>query len=315
MPTRFDAGSRWIGNSGCAGATAPHVGTCAACCLSSIAGASQRVGSSRRPTSMRRNGCRRHTNHAWPARRICATSRRARAARRTSSSRPSRTSSVRRSHPSWAGRPCSAEVPPAKLLEDVFDVARAVAGKLSIERRPFDVHQVVSDAVDGMQPEAEAEGITLEASLAPGSGELVGDPDRLRQVVWNLLANAVKFTPRGGRVTVHVWREGSEIAIEVSDTGIGVAPDLLPHVFDRFRQGDPGTKGRGGLGLGLAIARDLVELHGGVVRASSAGRGKGATFTVRLPAGASPARAPAGPSFARNGSSLEARDQATYTNV
>jgi signal transduction histidine kinase len=204
----------------------------------------------------------------------------------------------------------------AKLLEDVLDVARAVAGKLSIEKRPFDVHQVVRDAVDGMQPEADAEGITLEASLAPGSGELVGDPDRLRQVVWNLLANAVKFTLRGGRVTVHVWREGSEIAIEVSDTGIGVAPDLLPHVFDRFRQGDSGTKGRRGLGLGLAIARDVVELHGGSVRASSAGRGKGATFMVRLPAGASAEpRARAGPIFARNGSPLEGPDQGAYTNV
>jgi PAS domain S-box-containing protein len=172
----------------------------------------------------------------------------------------------------------------SRLLEDVFDVARAVAGKLTVEVRPIDLHRVIKEAVDVVQPEADARGVALETSLEPGSAELAGDPDRLLQVVWNLLANGIKFTPRAGCVTVRARREGSAVYIEVRDTGIGIAPDFLPHVFERFRQGDSGP-GRGGLGLGLAIVRDIVELHGGLVRASSEGRGKGSTFTVRLPSG------------------------------
>jgi PAS domain S-box-containing protein len=174
-----------------------------------------------------------------------------------------------------------------KLLEDVLDAARVFAGKLTVEIRSIDLRRVINEAVDMVQPEADAKGVALEVSLEPGSEELAGDPDRLKQVAWNLLANAIKFTPRGGRVTVRARREGPDVYIEVRDTGIGIAPDFLPQVFDRFRQGHSGRSGRGGLGLGLAIVRDLVELHGGIVRASSEGKGKGATFTLRLPSGAS----------------------------
>jgi CheY-like chemotaxis protein len=135
-----------------------------------------------------------------------------------------------------------------------------------------------------MRPTADAKGVALECDIADARDEISGDPDRLQQIVWNLLSNAVKFTPRDGRVTVRVEQHDDEITLTVTDTGQGISQDFLPHVFDRFSQADSGsTRAHGGLGLGLAIVRHLVELHAGTVEAGSAGPGQGATFSVRLP--------------------------------
>jgi CheY-like chemotaxis protein/anti-sigma regulatory factor (Ser/Thr protein kinase) len=138
--------------------------------------------------------------------------------------------------------------------------------------------------MDAVRPAAEAKGVRLECDLKPGSGEFAGDPDRLQQIIWNLLANAIKFTPREGRVEVRVERVSSVTRITVTDTGLGISPGFLPHVFDRFRQADSSiTRTQGGLGLGLAIVRHLVEVHGGTVQADSEGEGKGSRFTVQMP--------------------------------
>jgi hypothetical protein len=142
----------------------------------------------------------------------------------------------------------------------------------------------VEAALDAVRPAAEAKGIHLQSVLDRQAGPITGDPDRLQQVVWNLLINAVKFTPSGGRVQVHLQRAPSRVEIVVTDSGEGIAPEVLPVIFERFRQADSSiTRSYGGLGLGLAIARHLVELHGGGVRAESAGEGKGSCFTVTLP--------------------------------
>ncbi|MDT5271076.1 MAG: hypothetical protein QOH49_3262 [Acidobacteriota bacterium] len=171
-----------------------------------------------------------------------------------------------------------------QIVEDVLDVSRIIMGKLRLEMRPVDWRGLVQDAVESVRPAAEAKGVYLSTLLAPEAGEVTADPNRLQQVMWNLLSNAVKFTPAGGRVEVELRREGAYTALQVSDTGEGIAPEFLPHVFDRFRQADMGTtRQHGGLGLGLAIVRHLVELHGGDVTAESAGRGLGSTFTLRLP--------------------------------
>jgi CheY-like chemotaxis protein len=132
-------------------------------------------------------------------------------------------------------------------------------------------------------PAAEAKHIGLETTVDPQVGAVSGDPDRLRQIVWNLLSNAVKFTPKGGRIQVRLERVNSSVEIVVSDTGIGIRPDFLPHIFERFRQAESAAREHAGLGLGLAIVRNLVELHGGTVYATSGGEGQGATFRVRLP--------------------------------
>ncbi len=171
-----------------------------------------------------------------------------------------------------------------QIVEDVLDVSRIITGKLRLEMRPVELKTLVQDAVESVRPAAEAKGVYLSTLLAPEVGEVTGDPDRLQQVLWNLLSNAVKFTPAGGRVEIELRREGPRTSLRVSDTGEGIAPEFLPHVFDRFRQADMGTtRQHGGLGLGLAIVRHLVELHGGEVAAESAGRGQGSTFTLRLP--------------------------------
>jgi PAS domain S-box-containing protein len=172
----------------------------------------------------------------------------------------------------------------AQLVEDLLDVSRIVAGKLRLGVRPVDVEPVVRAAIDVVRPAAEAKEIRLEVVLDPDSGRVSGDPERLQQVVWNLLSNAVKFTPRGGRVRAVLERVGSHLEIAVSDSGQGIARDFLPYVFERFRQADgTTTRAHGGLGLGLAIVRHIVELHGGSVHAESPGEGGGAVFTVRLP--------------------------------
>jgi CheY-like chemotaxis protein/anti-sigma regulatory factor (Ser/Thr protein kinase) len=184
-----------------------------------------------------------------------------------------------------------------QLIEDLLDVSRMMSGKLRLNVRDAEVLSVVRAAVDAVRPAADAGGVTLHASLDPRSGRASIDPDRLQQVVWNLLNNAVKFTGRGGRVEVTLRRLDGELEIRVNDTGSGISPEFLPHLFERFRQADASTtRTHGGLGLGLAITRQLVELHGGSIRAESPGVGRGSMFTVRLPAaGAQPARADAPP--------------------
>ncbi|HEX8148997.1 MAG TPA: PAS domain S-box protein [Pyrinomonadaceae bacterium] len=172
----------------------------------------------------------------------------------------------------------------AQLIDDLLDVSRIVTGKLRIDVRPVDPNSFIEAAVEAVRPAAEAKGVRLQKVLDTGSVSVSGDPVRLQQIVWNLLSNAIKFTPRGGRVQVRLERVNSHVEVAISDTGAGIPADFLPHVFDRFRQADQKTtRQHGGMGLGLAIVRHLVELHGGTVRAESGGEGKGATFTVLLP--------------------------------
>jgi signal transduction histidine kinase/ActR/RegA family two-component response regulator len=172
----------------------------------------------------------------------------------------------------------------AQLIDDLLDVSRIITGKLRMDVRPSDPNGFIDAAVEAVRPAAEAKGVRVQKVMDTGAVSIPGDPVRLQQVVWNLLSNAIKFTPRGGRVQIRLERVNSHLEIVVSDTGQGIPPDFLPHVFDRFRQADQKTsRQHGGMGLGLAIVRHLVELHGGTVQASSAGPGQGATFTVQLP--------------------------------
>jgi PAS domain S-box-containing protein len=171
-----------------------------------------------------------------------------------------------------------------QIVEDVLDVSRIISGKVRLDMQPLELSVLLDEVVASVIPAAEAKHIQLETLFEPQVDLVLGDPNRLRQVVWNLLSNATKFTPPGGRVTVRLARVNSEAEIVVSDTGMGIRRDFLPYVFDRFRQADPGTtRQHAGLGLGLAIVHDLVEMHGGTVGAASEGDGKGASFHVRLP--------------------------------
>ena len=172
----------------------------------------------------------------------------------------------------------------AQLVDDLLDVSRIITGKLRMDVRPADPNAFIDAAVEAVKPAAEAKGVRVQKVVDTGAIAIPGDPARLQQVVWNLLSNAIKFTPRGGRVQIRSERVNSHLEIVVSDTGQGISADFLPHVFDRFRQADQKTsRQHGGMGLGLAIVRHLVELHGGTVNAASEGEGKGATFTVSLP--------------------------------
>src|SRR5207249_3621879 len=172
----------------------------------------------------------------------------------------------------------------AQLIEDILDVSRIIVGKMSLEFSPLELEQIVNVAVDTVRPAADAKSIQIQTHCAADVGLVSGDPGRLQQVVCNLLSNAVKFTPSGGRVDVRLERLDSDVQITVSDTGKGISSDSLPLIFDRFRQADSSsTRKYGGLGLGLAIARQIIDMHGGTVRAESCGEGQGATFTVRLP--------------------------------
>ncbi|HET8674681.1 MAG TPA: PAS domain S-box protein, partial [Blastocatellia bacterium] len=172
----------------------------------------------------------------------------------------------------------------AQLIEDLLDVSRIISGKFRLKAQPLEVASVIEAAIDSVRPTAEAKGVRLQVVLDPDAGPVSGDSGRLQQVVWNLLSNAIKFTPKGGRVQVRLLRVNSHVQLEVSDTGQGIAPDFLPYVFDRFRQADGSpTRVHSGLGLGLAIVRHIVELHGGSVAADSLGQSQGATFTIRLP--------------------------------
>ncbi len=172
----------------------------------------------------------------------------------------------------------------AQLVDDLLDVSRIITGKLRMDVQPADPDMFIDAAVEALRPAADAKGVRVQKVIDTGPIAIPGDPVRLQQVVWNLLSNAIKFTPRGGRVQIRSERVNSHLEIVVSDTGQGIASDFLPYVFDRFRQADQKTsRQHGGMGLGLAIVRHLVELHGGSVRANSEGEGKGATFTVMLP--------------------------------
>ena len=180
----------------------------------------------------------------------------------------------------------------AQLISDLLDISRIVSGKLQLEMQQVDLHRVATDAVETMRQEAESKQVQLHQTLDPQAGTVAADPARLQQVLWNLLSNAVKFTPAGGRIDVMLRRNGATAELLVADTGAGIRPEVLPHVFDRFHQADRSiTRRFGGLGLGLSIVKHLVELHGGNVVAESGGEGHGATFRISLPVstGAAPA--------------------------
>ena len=185
----------------------------------------------------------------------------------------------------------------AQLVSDVLDVSRMVAGKIRLNPRPMSVAAAVKDAIDTVKPAADARGVAIEFTDAHGSLAITGDAERIQQVVWNLLSNAVKFTPHGGRVTVAAARRGRFVEITVTDTGVGLTAEFLPFVFDRFRQADQSfTRAHGGLGIGLSIVKQVVEMHGGQVSAASDGEGRGAVFTVRLPIAAVESALPGDPS-------------------
>ena len=172
----------------------------------------------------------------------------------------------------------------AQLVADLLDVSRIISGKLRLDVRTVDLLSIVNAAIDSIRPAADAKSIRLQTILDPAAGPISGDADRLQQIVWNLLTNAVKFTPKGGRVQVKVHRVDSHVEIVVTDSGVGISKEFLPYVFDRFRQADASTtRIHGGLGLGLSIVHQLVDLHGGSVSVHSEGEGKGATFTISLP--------------------------------
>ncbi len=171
-----------------------------------------------------------------------------------------------------------------QMIADLLDVSRIVSGRMRLDIRPFHLIDVIESALEVVRPAAAGKGIRLQTFLDPGAGPVAGDPDRLQQVFTNLLSNSVKFTPRGGRVQIQLHRINSHVEIVVTDTGEGIAAEVLPFIFERFRQGGTGsTREYGGLGLGLTIARHLAQLHGGDVTAASEGRDKGAQFVVHLP--------------------------------
>ena len=171
-----------------------------------------------------------------------------------------------------------------RIMDDLLDVSRIIAGKLRLELAPMDMPAVITMAIESSRPAADSKGVQLHTLVEPDAGVIEGDAARIQQVTWNLLSNAIKFTPKGGQVHVRLRRDGSNLEMTVEDTGLGIAPEFLPYVFDRFRQADHSTtRSQSGLGLGLAIVRQLVELHGGSIEAFSAGIGKGASFVVRLP--------------------------------
>jgi PAS domain S-box-containing protein len=171
-----------------------------------------------------------------------------------------------------------------RLIDELLDISRIITGKLCLDPRAVRIAPLIQAVVDDVRPGADARSINLEATFNSDIGPILGDPDRLQQIVWNLLSNAIKFTPKGGDVQVRLERNDSHALITVSDTGQGIAPELLPHVFERFRQADSSnTRSNGGLGLGLSIVRQLVELHRGTVTAESSGENAGTTFRVMLP--------------------------------
>jgi signal transduction histidine kinase/CheY-like chemotaxis protein len=204
-----------------------------------------------------------------------------------------------------------------QLIRDLLDVSRIISGKLRLKTSQVGLAPIVEAALDSVRQAADAKSIRLGAEYDEETDLVTGDPDRLQQVIWNLLSNAIKFTPKGGTVGVRVEREGSDVCVKVSDTGQGISPDFLPYVFDRFRQQDGSTtREHGGLGLGLAIVRHLVEQHGGRVSAESGGERRGSTFTINLPIAA--VRSPVGagePVETRPSKALRAGDRPTLGSV
>jgi PAS domain S-box-containing protein len=189
----------------------------------------------------------------------------------------------------------------AQLIDDLLDMSRIMSGKMRLDSERVDPRLIIESAIDAVRGGAEAKQLTIDTRLEAGGACVVGDPLRLQQVVWNLLTNAVKFSPRGSRVQVTLGLEDGQVRFAVGDSGQGIAPAFLPHVFDAFRQADASTtREHGGLGIGLAIVRQLVELHGGTVEAQSEGEGHGAVFVVRLPVAVAAPMAGAGERFARN---------------
>ena len=177
----------------------------------------------------------------------------------------------------------------SQLIDDLLDISRIIRGELRLEFRPFSLTSVIEAALETVRPTAEQKEIQLESNLAPCPARVSGDPTRIEQIICNLLSNAIKFTPQGGRVEIHLTCTADHAQIQTIDTGQGISPDFLPHIFERFRQSDSAsTRKQDGLGLGLAIVRELVELHRGTVTAQSPGEGRGATFTVRLPLSTTP---------------------------
>jgi signal transduction histidine kinase len=174
-----------------------------------------------------------------------------------------------------------------QIVEDLLDVSRIVAGKLHLMMQSTDLGPVLEAAIATVKSSAEAKGVKIITDFENVENAIDGDPHRLQQIVWNLLSNAVKFTPPDGRIEISLRSAGTHVQVQVTDTGVGIPPEFLPYIFDRFRQGgDPNPQMRSGLGLGLAIVRHLVELHNGSIEASSGGMGKGAVFTLRFPAAA-----------------------------
>jgi PAS domain S-box-containing protein len=172
----------------------------------------------------------------------------------------------------------------ARLIEDLLNASRIITGKLQLDIQQIDLASVIDAAINAVRPTADAKNIKLKVLVEPGVGQITGDPTRLQQVVWNLVSNSIKFTPNGGRVETRLESINSQVEITVSDSGQGISPDFLPYIFDRFRQADSTTTRRqSGLGLGLAIVRHIVELHGGTISAESPGEGQGTTFRVQLP--------------------------------
>ena len=171
----------------------------------------------------------------------------------------------------------------ARLVDSLLDLSRIMAGKLELNLEPVDLWKVVDAAIDVVGPDAEAKSITLAVTEPRMLLSVVGDTGRLQQVFWNLLSNAIKFTPRGGEVTIEITAEDQRAKITVADNGHGISSEFLPHVFDRFKQAESAARSAGGLGLGLALVREMVQAHGGTVAADSQGLGRGSTFTVILP--------------------------------
>ena len=171
-----------------------------------------------------------------------------------------------------------------QMVEDILDVSRIVSGKVRLNIQSVELSDIVRNAIDVVTPAAEAKGVGIETVLDPEAAPISGDPERLQQVLWNLLSNAVQFSNRGGKIHVRLERVNSHAAVSIADNGVGISPEFLPHVFERFRQADAAiARERGGLGLGLSIARQLTEMHGGMIEAASGGVGQGATFTMKVP--------------------------------
>jgi len=171
-----------------------------------------------------------------------------------------------------------------QLISDLLDISRIISGKMRLEVQQVELPAVLAAALEAVRPAADGKGVRLQTVVEPIFEPVHGDPARLQQIVWNLVSNAVKFTPKGGRVQVILARVNSHVEIRVSDTGEGIAPEFLPHLFERFTQADASpSREHTGLGLGLALVKHLVEAHGGSCEAHSEGRGSGATFVVRLP--------------------------------